>query len=417
MKIILKSAVVVDPKSKYHLKKRDLLIHNGKITKIASKIEDPKAQTIKLQNLHISRGWFDSSVCFGEPGFEERETLENGLKVAALSGFTDVAVNSNTQPVVDSKSAVQFLLSKVHDPVTQVHPVGALTTQSEGENLAELYDMQNEGAVSFYDYQKPIKNPNLLKIALQYAQGFDALVQSFPLEASLANKGVVNEGATSTALGLKGIPSLSEELQISRDLYLLEYAGGSLHIPTISSEKSVQLIKDAKKKGLDVSCSVAIHNLVLTDSVLEEFDTYYKLLPPLRSEKDRKTLIKGLKEGTIDGVTSNHNPIDVEHKRTEFDQALFGSIGLEGCFETLLNATDLETTIKALTHLKERFKIDDTNIAEGETACLTLFNPSPSGILEDKHLLSTSKNAALLNQATQGVVYGIINNSKIMLHE
>ena len=417
MKIVLKSAVIVDPQSKYHLKKRDLLIQNGKIAKIASKIDDPKATTIAFQNLHVSRGWFDSSVCFGEPGFEERETLENGLKVAALSGFTDVAVNSNTQPVIDSKSSVKFLLSKVHDSSTNVHPIGALTMKSEGKDLAELYDMQNEGAVGFYDYQKPIKNPNLLKIALQYAQGFDALIQSFPFEDALSSKGVVNEGISSTTLGLKGIPSLSEELQISRDLYLLEYAGGSLHIPTISSEKSVQLIKNAKKKGLDVSCSVAIHNLILTDMVLEEFDTNYKLLPPLRSEKDRKALIKGLKEGTIDGVTSNHNPIDVEHKRTEFDQALFGSIGLEGCFGTLLQVTDLETTIRAFTQLKERFKIGNTALTEGETACLTLFNPSGSGMLHPENIKSTSKNAALINHTTKGNVYGIINDSKMTLNE
>jgi len=417
MKILLKSATIVDPQSKYHLKKRDLLIENGAITKIASKIDVAKIKTIDLKNLHISRGWFDSSVSFGEPGFEERETLENGLRVAALSGFTDVAINSNTNPVVDSKSAVKFLLSKVQNSVCNAHAIGALTTQSEGEDLAEIFDMQNEGAVSFYDYQKPIKNPNLLKIALQYAQGFNCLVQSFPFDVHLAKKGVVNEGVSSLALGLKGIPSLSEELQISRDLYLLEYTGGKLHIPTISSEKSVQLIKNAKKKGLDVTCSVSIHNLVLTDSVLNEFDTNFKLLPPLRTEKDRKALIKGLKEGTIDGVTSNHNPIDVENKRTEFDQALFGSIGLEGCFETLLHNVDLETTIKALTHLKDRFNIPNSAIEEGEIASITLFDVKETSTIDFETIESTSKNSALVGQSTKGKVFGIINGNKMHLNE
>lgn len=221
--------------------------------------------------------------------------MENGLQAAAKSGFCAVAINPNTQPVIDTKADVKFLKSKIHNSIVDVYPVGALTVASEGVDLAELFDMQNEGAVAFYDYQKPIANPNLLKLALLYAQNFEGLVQSFPFEGSLAKMGVVNEGVESTKLGLKGIPALSEALQISRDLSLLEYTGGKLHIPTISTAASVQHIREAKKKGLQVSCSVAIHHLVLTDAVLDTFDTNYKLMPPLRTEQDRKALLKGLK--------------------------------------------------------------------------------------------------------------------------
>ena len=202
MNILLKSATIIDASSKHHLKKRDILIENGIITKIATSIKnDKKAKEISKPNLHISQGWFDSSVSFGEPGFEERETIANGLKTAAHSGFTHVAVNTNLNPVTDSKSTIKFLKSEAERNIVNLYPIGALTSKCEGINLAELYDMKNEGAVSFYDYKKPVENPNLLKIALQYSQTFDGLVQSFPFEKAIAKKGMVNEEVNSTRLG------------------------------------------------------------------------------------------------------------------------------------------------------------------------------------------------------------------------
>ena len=313
MNILIKSATVIDVTSIHHLKKRDILIENGVIKKIATSIvNSTNAKEIKLPNLHISQGWFDSSVSFGEPGFEERETIKNGLKTAAHSGFTHVAVNTNTNPVTDNKSTIKYIKSEALNHAVSLYPIGALTYSAKGESLAELFDMKNEGAVSFYDYKLPIKNPNLLKIALQYTQTFDGLVQSFPFEKSIAQKGMVNEDVNSTKLGLKGIPSLAEELQIIRDLYILEYTGGKLHIPTISTEKSVTLIKEAKKKGLNVTCSVAITNLLLTDDVLESFETNYKLLPPLRTSTDVKALLKGIKDGVIDAITSDLKAV-LEH--------------------------------------------------------------------------------------------------------
>jgi dihydroorotase len=417
MKMLLKSATIVDPNSKHHLKKRDILIEKGVIKEIGTSLSDPKATVLSLKNLHVSPGWFDSSTSFGEPGFEERETLENGIQTAAYSGFTAVAVNANTYPVTDSKADIKFLKSKIHNSPVDVYPIGALTVKSEGIDLAELYDMHNAGAISFYDYQKPIANANLMKLALQYVQSFNGLVQSFPLETSIAKNGMVNEELNSTRLGLKGIPALSEELQIARDLYLLEYSGGKLHIPTISTEKSVQLIKEAKKKGLQVTCSVSINHLYLTDDVLNSFDTHYKLLPPLRTEKDRKALLKGLKDGIIDGVTSDHNPIDVEHKRTEFDHALFGSIGLESCFGALLKIADLETTIQALTGLKTAFGLENNAIREGVKADLTLFDPTKEWVFGEDNIRSSSKNAALLGQPMKGKVYGIINNQENVINE
>ncbi|WP_310991797.1 dihydroorotase [Aequorivita marina] len=415
MNILLKSATIVDASSSHHLKKRDILIEKGKISKIASSISSSeKVKTVSLENLHVSQGWFDSSVSFGEPGFEERETIENGLKTAGLSGFTQVAVNANTYPVTDSKGHIKYIKSKAEGSAVSLYPIGALTIGSKGIDLAELYDMQQEGAVSFYDYKHPIANPNLLKIALQYTQNFDGLVQSFPMEKAVSKNGLVNEEVNSTRLGLKGIPALSEELQIIRDLYILEYTGGKLHIPTISTNKSVQLIKNAKKKGLNVTCSVPVFNLVLTDSVLEEFDTNYKLLPPLRTKEDNQALVKGLKEGTIDGVTTDHNPIDVEHKKTEFEQALFGSIGLEACFGVLNNRIGFENAVKALTGLKNTFKVSSGSIEENQVANISLFNPDGLAMFTEDKILSTSKNAALLNRKTKGDVYGIFANNQLI---
>ena len=416
MKILLKSATIVDPSSKHHLKKRDILIQRGQIVKIGATIKEADAKEYKLPNLHVSQGWFDPGVSFGEPGYEERENLRNGLLTAANSGFTHVAVQANTKPVTDTKSQVEFIQSKTAGHVVTAHVTGSLTVGAQGVDLAELYDMHQQGAIAFYDYKRPITNANLLKIALLYAQNFDGLVQSLAFDPSLAGKGVMNEGVTSTMLGLKGIPHLSETLQINRDLALLEYTGGRLHIPTISTADAVAMIKAAKKRGLKVSCSVSVNNLSLTDGALENFETQFKLLPPLRLEKDRKALIKGLKDGTIDGVTSDHNPLDVERKRVEFDQADYGSIGLEATFGALGQELDTEQRIAALTGLKAEFGIAQASIAEGNPADLTLFDPDAQWTFMPESICSTSKNAALLGMPMTGNVYGVINNAKLHIN-
>ncbi|MCB0376025.1 MAG: amidohydrolase family protein, partial [Sinomicrobium sp.] len=350
MNTLLKSATIIDPESTFHRQVSDILIADGRIAKIAQTIEaGDNFNTVTLNNLHVSRGWWDSSVCFGEPGFEERETLENGLATAAKSGFTDVAVQPDTHPVSDSRPDIAFLRSKAAGNAVNLYPVGALTLQSKGEHLAELYDMQNGGAVAFGDYKKPVTNPGILKIALQYAQGFDGLVCSFPQENNIAGSGVVNEHIAATQLGLKGIPTLAEALQVARDLFILEYTEGKLHIPTISTAAAVELIGNARKKGLNVSCSVAIHNLLFTDAVLREFDTNFKVLPPLRTEADRYALIDGLNQGIIDFATTDHCPVNIEHKKTVFDHALYGTTGLESAFGALHNLFGTEKTVELLT--------------------------------------------------------------------
>ena len=418
MNILLKSATIIDKSSPFHLKQNDILIKNGIITKIAKSItnnEDTKE--IELENLHVSPGWFDSSVCFGEPGFEERETIENGLLTAARSGFTAVAVNPYTNPVADNKSAIEFIKNKAAGNVITLYPIGNLTKGGEGKDIAELFDMQHSGAIAFGDYNKPISNANLLKIALQYAQNFDGLVLSFPQDNSIAGNGMVNEEKNSTRLGIFGIPALAEEMQIARDLFILEYTGGKLHIPTISTLKSVKLIKEAKKKGLNVSCSVAAHHVVLTDDELVDFDSRTKVLPPLRTSKDVKALLKGLHNGVIDMITSDHNPIDVEHKKVEYGNAKYGTIGLESLFGALNKPVGLETLIECLTTKpRKRFKIESSSIQEREMADITLFNPASEYDFSEENVISTSKNAIFMNKTLNGRVYGVISNNKIVLN-
>lgn len=416
MKVIIREAKIIDSTSPFHNKTVDILIVDGLIEKIGVSLPNiENIEEVKRNNLHISQGWFDSSVSLGEPGFEDRETILNGLNVAAKSGFTAIALQPNSFPIIDNQSQVLFVQNKANGSATQLYPIAALTKGSDGNDMAELFDMKKVGAIAFGDYNKSQPNANLLKIALQYVQDFDGLVIAFPQDEKIKGNGVVNEGIVSTRLGLKGIPNLAEELQISRNLFLLEYTGGKLHIPTVSTAKAVQLIKEAKAKGLNVSCSVAVHHLVMTDEKLEGFDTRFKVSPPLRTESDRKALVAGILDNTIDMITSDHNPMDIEHKKMEFDTAKNGTIGLESAYGALMTVLPIEKVIEKLTSGKAVFGIESQSIKEGAPANITLFNPEGNSIFTKSSILSKSKNSAFLGMETKGQVYGILNQGKLIL--
>lgn len=418
MNTIIRSAKIIDSKSPFHNKTVDILIADGCITKIETTLPNlENYQEIQLDNLHVSTGWFDSSVSLGEPGFEDRETIENGLQVAAKSGFTGIALQPNSFPVIDNQSQVHFVKSKSLGAATELFPIGALTKGSEGKDMAELFDMKNAGAIAFGDYNRSLDNANLLKIALQYTQDFDGLVIAFSQDEKIKGNGVANEGIVSTRLGLKGIPNLAEELQVARNLFLLEYTGGKLHIPTISTSKSVALIQEAKAKGLQVSCSVAVHHLVLNDEKLEEFDTRFKVSPPLRKETDRLALIEGAKNGTIDMITSDHNPIDIEHKKMDFDTAKSGTIGLESAFSALMTILPVEMVIEKLTAGRTTFGIESPSITEGAKANLSLFNPEEKSTFTADTIRSKSKNSAFIGTEIKGKVYGIVNQNQLILNQ
>lgn len=416
MSTIIREAKIIDSESPFHNQTVDILIVDGIIQKIGTSLPNPdNADEVKLDNLHISQGWFDSSVSLGEPGFEDRETIANGLNVAGKSGFTGIALQPNSFPIIDNQSQINFVKSKANGFATELFPIGALTKGSEGKDMAELFDMKNAGAIAFGDYNKNLDNANLLKIALQYVQDFDGLVIAFPQDSNIKGNGVANEGIVSTRLGLKGIPNLAEELQIARNLFLLEYTGGKLHIPTVSTVKSVELIREAKAKGLNITCSTTVHHLVLTDEKLENFDTRFKVSPPLRTDADRQALLAGILDNTIDMITTDHNPIDIEHKKMEFDLAKNGTIGLESAFGTLLTVLPLEKVIEKLTSGKSTFGIESQTIAEGKKANISLFTPEGKSVFSKENILSKSKNSAFLGTKTKGKAYGIYNQGKLVL--
>jgi dihydroorotase len=415
--ILLKNVTIVDASSDLNGKKRDLLIKNGKIEKIGVSIKEENAKIIETANLHVSKGWIDTSVSLGEPGFEERQTLENGVKAAAAGGFTTIMLNPNNQPNPQDQSGIKYLKNVTAHQAVSILPVGSFTLNQNGEHLAELYDMQEAGAVSFYDYKHEVTNANLLKVGLQYASSFNAVVQSFPQNKDIAGKGMVNEDTVTTNLGIKSMPSLAEELQIARDLRIATYTNGRLHIPTVSTVEGLKLIKEYKKTAHNVTCSVSIHHLTLSSNELETFDANFKIQPPLRDEKEVKQLQKFLTSGVIDVVTSDHTPLTIEHKDLEFDHATPGTIGLESAFGVLNQLTDLATTIELLTNGYQVFNQVTPQIKEGQIANLTLFEPETSYTFEKSHIVSTSKNSAFLGKPMKGTVIGIMNNKKVIWNE
>ncbi len=409
MNVIIRKATIIDNRSPFHKQKIDIKIEKGIITEIAKDIKFIDGfELIEYENLHVSEGWFDSSVSFGQPGFEERESIKNGLDVAAKSGFTAVALNPNTNPILDNQALIDFVIQKSKGAQTKLYPIAAMTKNSDAHNLAELYDMQKAGAIAFGDYKKPVENANVLKLAMQYVQDFGGLIIAFSQDKNIKGIGIVNEGETSTKLGMKGIPNLAEDIHIVRNLLLLEYTEGKLHIPTISTKKSVALIREAKAKGLQVSCSVAVHNLFFTDDALIGFDSNFKTNPPIRTKEDVEALLEGLKDGTIDMITSDHNPLDIEHKKLEFDKASDGIIGLETAFGALNTMLPLELLIEKLTLSKAVFNIENQPIAIGQQANLTLFDPDENYVFSEKDILSKSKNTPFIGKELKGKVHRVI---------
>ncbi len=420
MKILVKSAKVVAPESSFHNEVVDILIENGSISEIAKNITPSEEITIiEKENLHISPGWFDPTVSFGEPGFEENETLESGMLAAATGGFTAVGVLPNTFPVIDSKADVEFLIKRSMYNAVSIYPIGALSKKREGVELSESFDMSNSGAIAFGD-DKSMENEKLMEISLLYNKTVGKPVLSFPDTTSISHSGQMNEGESAINLGLKGIPALSEELRVARDLFLTEYTEGKIHFQNISTSKSVELISDAKAKGLDVTCQVTVNNLYLNDSELADFNTNFKLMPPLRTKSEIDSLIEGLKNETVDFVTTDHRPKDIERKFKEFDHASFGSIGLESGFGALNKVLSDEMPLENIISLicqnpRKRFGLEIPKVEIGAKAELTLFNPDTEYVFEEENIKSLSKNSAFLGKELKGEVFGVVAKGELVL--
>ncbi|MDO9184540.1 MAG: dihydroorotase [Bacteroidia bacterium] len=417
MNILIKSAHIIDSKSPYNGKVVDVLIENGMISSIKSKIVPQKnVKVIEAKNLHLSAGWLDMQVSFCDPGFEHKEDLNSGISAAIAGGYTGVAVVSSTNPPIHSKGDVQYIKNKTVNSIVDVHPIGTVSYRQEGKDISEMYDMQQAGAVAFSDDKKPITDAGLLMRALLYSQNFGSLIITHCDEKSISQDGKMNEGATSTILGLKGIPALAEELMVGRNIFLAEYTNAPIHISNISTQKSVSLIKQAKASGLKITASINAYNIALDDTALLGFDSNYKLNPPLRIKSDMEALRKGLADGTIDAITSDHRPQDIETKDIEFDYASNGMIGLESAFgliNTNKGKIKLETIIDALTiNPRTILKLEQPKIAEGQQANITLFDPEAEWIFEKKSIRSKSTNTPFIGTKFKGKVIGIINKKQ-----
>lgn len=417
MNILIKSAHIIDSKSPYNGKVVDVLIENGMIRSIKSKIVPQKnVKVIEAKNLHLSAGWLDMQVSFCDPGFEHKEDLNSGINAAIAGGYTGVAVVSSTNPPIHSKGDVQYIKNKTVNSIVDVHPIGTVSYRQEGKDISEMYDMQQAGAVAFSDDKKPITDAGLLMRALLYSQNFGSLIITHCDEKSISQDGKMNEGSTSTILGLKGIPALAEELMVGRNIFLAEYTNAPIHISNISTQKSVSLIKQAKASGLKITASINAYNIALDDTALLGFDSNYKLNPPLRIKSDMEALRKGLADGTIDAITSDHRPQDIESKDIEFDYASNGMIGLESAFgliNTNKGKIKLETIIDALTtNPRTILKLEQPKIAEGQQANITLFDPEAEWIFEKKSIRSKSANTPFIGTKFKGKVIGIINKKQ-----
>ncbi len=423
MNYLIRSATIIDPRSAYHLTRKDLLIERGIITKIGAKIANPKKyKEVKSKQLHVSLGWVDMVSQFNDPGLEHKEDLLSGTAAAAAGGFTHVCTMPNTEPVVDSKSQVEYILNKTRDTLTAVHPIGAVSLHAKGEEITEIYDMRNSGAIAFSDGVESGLSAGLTLRSLQYVKPFNGLLITMPDDHSLRISGQMNEGEMSTLLGMKGIPELGETIVVKRDLDLLQYTDSRLHFGYISAIESVDLIKKAKKTGQQVSCSIPAYLLAWDEEVLGEYDTNYKVLPPLRDKATIKKLIAGLKDGTIDTIASFHLPQDIESKEREFDTADFGMIGLQTTYalvnEVAGKQLGQEVIVDKLsTKPREILNLPETTIEEGVEADLTLFDPSVEWTFNKEDNRSKSANYPAFGATYTGKVIGSIHRNQIHLND
>lgn len=416
MKLLIKSVKIIDKQSQYHLKTVDVLIENGEVTEIAKSISKDKVKIVDAKNCSLSPSWIDLNTQIFEPGYEYREDFESALNAAGKSGYGALCVMPNTFPVIDNKTQVEFVKNASNNKITKTYALGAVSQQTEGKDLAEIYDMHISGAIAFTDGNKAIQSAGLMERALLYVKKFDGLVYSFPYNESISGHGQMNESIESTRLGLHASPKLAEEIMVARDLYLLEYTQSRVHFMQISTKKSVELIKKAKKDGLKVTAGVNVANLFFSDDKLEDYDTNFKIKPHLRNKEDIKALLQGLKDDTIDVINSGHTPLHEDEKKVEFENAKYGASTLDCVFIAARKATEKylteEELIAKFTNGYNILNIEKPSINKNQQASFTLYNLDENITFTKDMIHSKGKNNPFVGQDLKGKVLGVINKTK-----
>lgn len=432
MQVHIRQARVTDTGSEFHNKIADIIIKDGIISKITVSAKKSGPSTIEADGknvftsakgdgpLCVSVGWMDILADYAEPGYEHKETIQSGLDAAAAGGFTDVCVVPNTNPAASTKSVIDYILKKASGSVVSLHPLGSISQNIEGKNLAEMMDMQAHGAVAFTDGWKPVQNSALMLKALEYVKAFNGTLIQIPEDASIAATGLMHEGIASTRLGMAGIPPEAETIIISRDLQLLRYSNSRLHFTGVSTAEGVDMIRKAKKEKLNVTCSVTPYHLALTDEVLAGYDSLYKVSPPLRGEKDRQALIKGLKDGTIDCIATHHHPHEWDAKVKEFEYAAYGmniqEIAFNIVWAGVADKVEEERVIAAFTSGPRKvLGLEGITISKGARAALTLYTTAGNTTIAT--MRSSGMNNPYLAKELPGKVIGIINNDKISINK
>lgn len=419
MKILIQSPQILDRNSSFHQKVKNVLIADGRITEVGDKAFGAD-KVINAEGMILSIGWFDLGTYAGDPGLEHKEDLVSVARAAAAGGFTDIALLPNTSPAIQTKNEISYLTRDNKNRLVTIHPLASVTRNNKGEELTEMIDLHEAGAVGFTDGLKPVWHTDIFLKSLQYLQKFDGVLIDHPEDLWLDLFGQMHEGINSTRLGLKGMPRIAEEIAISRNIDLLNYAGGRLHISKLSTAKSVELLKAAKKK-LKVTCDITSYQPLLDDSLLADFNTSLKVNPPLREKSDQDALIRGLKDGVIDVICSGHIPQDHESKELEFDLAEFGMINLQTMGSHLVQlskSVDWDVLIEKVTSgPRAILNANIPKIEIGDAACLTLFDPKKNWLLDERSNLSKSKNSPWFGKQVTGKAVAVFNNGKNWIDE
>lgn len=418
MKLLIKQAQVIAPSSPLNGKKQDILIENGKITRIADSITGQADQVISEEGICVSPGWMDIFADFADPGQEYRETIETGARAAAAGGFTDVMLIPNTSPVTDTKAQADYLVQKGKQTPVNIHPIAAITRKTEGKDLAEMYDMHQAGAIAFGDGIHPVQSAGLLLKALQYVKTIDGTVIQLPDDSSIGANGLMNEGIVSTRMGLPGKPIVAEELMVARDIKLARYTESRLHFTGISSPKSLEYIKRGKEGGIQISCSITPYQAFFCDEDLAGYNTHLKLNPPLRTRNDMLAIRQALLDGSVDCIASHHLPQHWDGKACEFEYARYGMISLETMFAVVTTlGLDPQTFVQMqAVNARRLFGLPVPEIAEGADACLTIFAPAAAFTPDEKNIRSKSKNSPFTGMPLKGKVIGIVNKAQVHLN-